>query len=81
MERPGHDRGRHLPYNDCRPYCAKGHITPYETTVTLSRIIRCHDRRNYIHSKIKYVLEAGAPFHETHYLINCAGRVRGMVTS
>ena len=49
--------------------------------MTLSRIIRCHDRGNYIYSKIKYVLEAGAPFHETHYLINCAGRVRGMVTS
>jgi hypothetical protein len=65
-----------FPYNDCRPYCAAGHITRYETTVVLRWPIRCPGRRSYVYTKLTYLLPLSAPNGGATFRRTCSGRIR-----
>jgi hypothetical protein len=66
-----------FPYNNCKPYCAAGHITRYETTVTLGRPVRCPGKSAYIYTRLRYTLPPSAPNGGAAFTMSCSGRYKG----
>ena len=66
-----------FPYNNCKPYCAAGHITRYETTVTLGRQVLCPGKHVFIYTRLKYTLPPTAPTDGATFTMSCSGRYKG----
>jgi hypothetical protein len=53
-------RGR-FPFNDCKPFCADGHITDHSVSVRVSHVRKCHGVHFYL--KLRYRFRNHVPDH------------------